>query len=317
MKEPSVSVVVPAFNAAATIGHALRSVRGQSLDDLEIIVVDDGSTDGTADRARLAAPEALVLSQRNGGPGRARNLALSRAHGRYVAFLDADDMWFPEALEVMHECALQYPEAAVVFASYERPFHVPRPGRPALPPRRIFCELFHQQLKINMGAVLVRRDVLEEVGGFDDRRDIYVEDWDLWLRIAARHPFVQLPRPVVWCRTGGVMSSDVGRTYRGQLLTIAKLESLCDQACPEARRDHDACLALRLHRTHQSYGRAFLRKGQREAARHAFTCAVRVRPLALHARFLWAASFLGGGFLPHAYAVRDLLARFSSPDQPK
>jgi glycosyltransferase involved in cell wall biosynthesis len=317
MGEPRVSVIIPAYNAARTIGDTLRSVRSQSLDGLEVFVVDDGSSDDTAERAR-AAGEAQVLAQPNGGPGRARNLALARARGRFVAFLDADDMWFPDALETLYGYAERYPEAAVVFASFERPFNSSPQLRPAAPPRRVFCEIFHQRLKLHMGAVLVRREVLDEVGGFDERRELYVEDWDLWLRIAARHPFGQVPRPVVWCRTGGVMSRGVMQTYRGQLLAIDKIEPLCDEACPEARRDHAGCLAARRHRTHQAYGRALLRIGQREAARRAFLSAVETRPVAVHARLLWMASFLGDAVLPHAYAVRDFFGRLASaPGPPK
>src|SRR5687768_4619560 len=96
---PEVSVVVPAFNAAETIQAAIQSVSAQTFQDLELIVVDDGSTDGTADVVKRLAPNAVVITQRNAGPGAARNAGIARASGRFVGFLDADDLWFPNKLE--------------------------------------------------------------------------------------------------------------------------------------------------------------------------------------------------------------------------
>jgi glycosyltransferase involved in cell wall biosynthesis len=302
------SVIIPAFNAARTIGDALDSVAAQRR-KLEVIVVDDGSTDDTAQRAAAAAPDALVLRQPNGGPGRARNRALAHAHGRWLAFLDADDQWYPDALEVLFDYVRRWPAAQVVCATFTRPFIRKSQTRASEPPRRVFCDLFHQRLKIHMGAVIVRREVVEEVGGFDERREVYVEDWDLWLRIAARHPVGHVPRPVVWCREGGVMSSCVDATYSGQLLVVDKLAPLCAEACPQAARDPGACRAARRERTLLAHGRALLRAGGRAEARLLFERAIDEARFALRPRLLWAASLLDPLTLARAYAVRDLLAR--------
>ena len=93
----AVSVIIPAFNAPKTIAAALGSVEAQTFQDFEIIVIDDGSTDGTFETARRAAPRATVVRQANGGPAAARNAGISMARGRLVSFLDADDLWFPRA----------------------------------------------------------------------------------------------------------------------------------------------------------------------------------------------------------------------------
>src|SRR3954465_6482790 len=93
-----VSIVIPAYNAAAVIAGAVRSVQAQTYSDWELIVADDGSADGTAERAE-ALGAVVVRAERNGGPAAARNLALRHAAGELVAFLDADDRWLPDYLE--------------------------------------------------------------------------------------------------------------------------------------------------------------------------------------------------------------------------
>jgi len=96
---PEVSVVIPAYNAGRTISAALASVFAQTYRDFEVIVVNDGSTDDTAQRLEEWSGRLVTICQRNGGPGRARNEGIARARGRLIAFLDADDIWLPRKLE--------------------------------------------------------------------------------------------------------------------------------------------------------------------------------------------------------------------------
>jgi glycosyltransferase involved in cell wall biosynthesis len=187
---PRVSVIVPAFNAARTIRDAVASVFAQTYRDFEVIVVDDGSTDGTCAALEAWRDRVSYVAQPNGGPGRARNTGIGRARGEFVAFLDADDLWLPHKLERQIEYFDAFPDAGLVHTAVC--LGMADAGALArataavahTPPRRIYCELFETRTEIHTLSVMVRRAVLDEVGGFDERREIHVEDWDLWLRIA-------------------------------------------------------------------------------------------------------------------------------------
>jgi glycosyltransferase involved in cell wall biosynthesis len=191
------TVVIPAFNAARTIGSSIRSVLQQTEQDFEIVVVDDGSSDDTVECARSFAsdPRVRVISQRNKGPSAARNAALAAARGFYVSMLDADDLWLPEYLEVMGGALDANPDAPFAYTDawvlddgtgrirrasamfYQRP---PR----TLPDARAFFLLLLERNFVYT-SVTVRRSILDEVGSFDE--DLPTgEDWDLWLRIVGR-----------------------------------------------------------------------------------------------------------------------------------
>ena len=113
---PAVSVVIPAYNAAAHIGEALRSICDQTLRDVEVIVVDDGSSDGTVREVEAFASELnlVLIRQKNGGASAARNTGILRARGRYCAFLDADDLMLPERLEAEAQLLDAEPDLALV-----------------------------------------------------------------------------------------------------------------------------------------------------------------------------------------------------------
>src|SRR5581483_5805484 len=149
-----------------------------------------------------------------------------------IAFLDADDVWLPRKLERQAAYFRQYPEtgllhgaaivsrepaAAVLQTADDVPLDYSGP-----PPSRAFAEIFHGSNDVNTLTAMAPRRVLLDVGGFDERRELHVEDWDLWLRIAARHLVGYLPLPLAVHRPGGFMSSAAEKTFRGQELVIAK-----------------------------------------------------------------------------------------------
>src|SRR5262249_36112683 len=143
------------------------------------------------------------LSVPNRGPGRARNLGLARARGRLVAFLGADDRWLPRKLQRQVRYLERYPTTALLHTETivsAEPDHAASaaPDRHPLnedgaPPALAFAEVFHGDRDVNTLTVMAPRAVIEEAGGFDERPDLHVEDWDLWLRIAATHPVGYLP----------------------------------------------------------------------------------------------------------------------------
>jgi glycosyltransferase involved in cell wall biosynthesis len=306
---PEVTVIIPAYNAASTIIRALDSVFSQTFHDHEVIVVDDGSTDATADAvARYEAP-VLCISQPNGGPGRARNTAVARAGGRLVAFLDADDVWLPEKLERQVAYFARFPWTALLHTAVlvgARPADVVRqvsatPG----PPLNVFCDLFHGRVDINTLTVMARRDVLQMAGGFDERRETHVEDWDLWLRVAARHPVGYLPWPLAVHHHGGVMSSNVEKTLAGQRIVIERARGICPQACAAHAANADRCMTSRLYDLHWELGYHRLHRGERRAAWRAFLSALRLRPLSLSSAAYAAVCLLPPSLVRLVHAIRQ------------
>lgn len=319
-RSPKVSVIVPAFNAELSIDAALESALAQTWRDFEVIVVDDGSTDGTA--ARLAAwrDRVKVLSQPNGGPARARNAGIAASDGELIAFLDADDVWLPEKLRLQVEYFERFPETGLLHTAVlrEEARPVPPPKSPAespapAPPRSRFCELFHTELDINTLTVVVPRAVIDRVGVFDERREIHVEDWDLWLRIAARYPIGYIPHPTAVRRPGGGMSGAFEKTFEGQALVIRKTAPLCETGCPLHARQASLCLRRRWHRFHWERGYARLRAGDRASARSAFMAALRERPFDGSTALQLAATFASPGLRRVARRLRRRASTEAAP----
>jgi teichuronic acid biosynthesis glycosyltransferase TuaG len=190
MPTPRFSVVIPTHQAAAFIGRTIACVLGQTFQDFEIVIVDNGSTDGTdAIVAAIGDPRITYRWQEDSGrPANTRNVAISLATGEYVAFLDADDLWRPAKLErvastldadpsldlVAHSVDMVTPDGAVVG---RRAFAL-EPGDP-------YAQLLYRGNFLSTSAVTARRTRLLDEDCFDERDDyITSEDYDLWLRIA-------------------------------------------------------------------------------------------------------------------------------------
>lgn len=210
MVRPRISVLIPAYNAAATIGATLDSLRAQTLTNWEAIVIDDGSTDDTAGAiAALHDPRIRVFRYPNAGQAESRNRALQWARGEFIAFLDADDWWTPDkladqlaALEGDRAAAVAYSWTDYVSDRNER-LH---PGFHSGPSGDVYQALLLNNFIENGSNPLVRRAAIEAVGGFRDRF-IPAEDWDCWLRLASQFPFVAVPKAQVRYRVSAVSSS--------------------------------------------------------------------------------------------------------------
>lgn len=232
---PRVSVIIPAYNAAATLDETLCSARGQSLTDIEIIVVDDGSRDRTGDIARNhAASDARVrvLSQPNRGVATARNAGIAESAGEFLAFLDADDLWAAAKLE--RQLAAMEAAGPDAGASYTLYCCVDPDGRlsPGHPQARAVPDalgaLCRSNFIGNTSSILVRRDLAQRVGGFDPQLQAQgaqgCEDWDFFLRLANVTRLVTVPEPLTAYRVGaGNMSSDDARMLRSARLMAEKL----------------------------------------------------------------------------------------------
>jgi glycosyltransferase involved in cell wall biosynthesis len=191
---PLFSVVVPAFNSARTVTAAVASALSQTVSQLEVIVVDDGSTDGTADIvSRIEDPRVRLVSQPNRGLSAARNAGIAVAAGRYVALLDSDDLYMPDYLALSLDALESTPNVGFAYADgyvfdgatgkVRRRTAMAR-MRPPIPPPQEPNAFLLELLQRNfiLAWTTIPRSVLEAVGGFDESRSS-AEDYELWLRI--------------------------------------------------------------------------------------------------------------------------------------
>ena len=202
-KDVLVSVIVPAFNAARTIGRALSSVGAQTHDAFEVIVIDDKSTDETLAvlNAWTDFPITVVALEKNAGPAQARNAGLAAATGKYVAFLDADDEWLPEKTMLQAAALQNNPEATLVVCdaacidesgkTVAREFADAPPIQGADAWRTLLRYSF-----IATPCVMVRRALFDKVGMFDTSLSV-AEDQDMWIRLALAGPVLVIDRPLV------------------------------------------------------------------------------------------------------------------------
>jgi glycosyltransferase involved in cell wall biosynthesis len=208
---PLVSVIIPAYNAERFIDETLESVFKQTHDHLELILVDDGSTDGTGARVRAYGDRVRYIRQVNAGAGAARNRGLAVATGDYIAFLDADDLWRPEKLEVQLEVAARHPASGLVACDGGRfsggdvvPGHLlshwvvdrlAECGSGELS-GRFYRESLRSNPVASPSQMLIPRSVTRAIGPMlTDRND--AEDWDYTLRIALGYPITMHPHPLV------------------------------------------------------------------------------------------------------------------------
>jgi len=163
-----VTAVIPAYNAEKFISDAIQSALAQTFAIAEIIVVDDGSPDRTAEVA-AGFPRTRVIRRPNGGPGAARNTGIQAASGEWIALLDSDDVWDPRKTEMQLQCVT--PDAGVIHCNHFDLIY--------------FGNLWHRQAHITPSGALVRRQALLDAGGFEESRSVMgVEDLNLWLKIA-------------------------------------------------------------------------------------------------------------------------------------
>ena len=236
----TISVVMPALNAEPYLSRAVESVLHQTHSDLELLIVDDGSTDGTVALALSYAerdPRVHVLTQRNAGPGPARNAAFGAATGRFFAFLDSDDDWDETFLEENLGMLLARPDVDIVIgnARYRGGRH---DGEPCRPLRRdgqliALAEILGDETSLFIMAVF-RREVVDTIGGFDPAL-FTNEEYELWIRAAlAGFTFARNTRPLgrYACRPDSLSSNDV-RMLRGILRVFAKTRPALAPASPE------------------------------------------------------------------------------------
>lgn len=236
----TLSVVIPAYNESTRIDRSVQSVLAQTRPVDEVIVVDDGSTDGTADVLAKYGGRVTCIRQDNQGQGVARNTGIRQARGEWIAFLDADDEWLPQHIENAFNILSRYPEIVWLIAAFELRSEdgkmLPNPAMddPILR-EGVLENYFYAQARTSFScssSILIKKQVFDQVGLFNAEIKGRGEDLDLWFRIALRYPkigFVRTPGCIYWRRAGSSTTSsnwtDIPRFLRRIEITSSSSQS--------------------------------------------------------------------------------------------
>jgi len=211
---PLASVIIPTFNRRALVAEAIAAALAQEEADFELIVVDDGSTDGTEAALAPIRDQLRFLSQTNRGVSAARNTGARVARGEWLAFLDSDDIWLPDKLCAQMAFVREHPETRICQTGeiwIRNGVRVNPCNHHRKPDGDVFLPSL-QRCLVSPSAVMIRRDLFEAAGGFDESLPA-CEDYDLWLRLAWQTPVPLIDRPLVIKRGGH--ADQLSRRYWG------------------------------------------------------------------------------------------------------
>jgi cellulose synthase/poly-beta-1,6-N-acetylglucosamine synthase-like glycosyltransferase len=233
-KTPHVTVVIPAYNAARYIAATLNSVLNQTFRDFEVIVVNDGSPD-TADLERALDPyiaRIRYIKQNNGGPSSARNTGIRQASGKYIAFLDSDDLWRPEHLENLTGALGRDPSLGLIYSNgvhivNDRAFGIAFDRTPQKEPVT-FESLVREECTVGTSSTVADRSEMMAAGLFDEslRR---CEDYDLWLRMAHNGVRMTFTRKIqIYHRLANGLAADSDQMKSARLKVVEKVGTLAN-----------------------------------------------------------------------------------------
>ncbi len=274
-KTPLVSVIIPTYNSGKYISHAVQSVLEQSCRSYEVIVIDDGSTDGTKDVLSGFHDRIKYFYQENQGPSAARNKGIKKAKGEYISFLDADDLWTSNKIEVQLDFLERHRDIGLVFSDIKEfdgekiinrrssclAVQVYGPDNVLqVPLQEAFIKLLMTNF-IPTNTVMVRKECFKKAGIFDESLRI-VEDRDMWLRIAAYYKIGRLP--LVLCKRRlhvSNISKDQGLSISSQIKVLEKHLHLFPDLTPSS------LINKKLSRLCLSYGYGHLLKNRKRESR--------------------------------------------------
>jgi len=257
-----VSVIIPTYNRAQVVGEAIDSVLSQTYNDLELIVVDDGSQDETRSVVSSYSSQVTYLHQEHQGVSAARNRGIELARGKYLSFLDSDDLWLKEKLYLQMEGMKSDPETLI---SYTEEIWIRKGVRvnPMKKHRKYSGMIFEHCLPlciVSPSSVLIKRQLLDEVGVFDETLEV-CEDYDLWLRISARYPIQFIEKPLIVKRGGH--GDQLSRKWNGQdRFRIRALVKLLEEDYISTHQREHAWRELVKKCT--IYGKGCIKRGKKE-----------------------------------------------------
>lgn len=302
---PTVSVVIPCFNAERYLAATLKSVLAQEGAQLDVIVVDDGSTDGSADTVAREFPQVRLIRVANGGVAAARNAGIAAARADWIAFCDADDIWLPGKLAAQFGALQAAPGARMSYTAWQVWPSLSEAPPPALlqqlsaetdgpawagPTGWLYPELL-LDCAVWTSTVLLQRALLDEVGVFDTTLRIG-EDYDLWLRLSRVTRIERVARPLALYRQhpGSITRSLPQENYRGRVVQKA-LDTWGLQG-PDGRSADAREVKQRLAGSWSEFAYAQLAAGEHAGARRSCRQALRIAPTHLPGWKLWLRSWL-------------------------
>lgn len=305
---PRVSVVIPCFNTERYIGATLRAVLAQAGAELEVIVVDDGSTDASAACVEQEFPQVRLIRRANAGVATARNTGIAAATADWVAFCDADDIWLPGKLAAQFEAMDAAPGCRMSYTAWQVWPSADAEPEPALL-QRLAAEAgdpkwagatgwLYPELLLDCvvwtSTVVMQRSLLDEIGPFDAGLRIG-EDYDLWLRASRATRIERVARPLALYRQhpASITRSAPRDNYRGRV--VQRALDAWGLAGPDGRRADAAAVRAELAGSWSQFAYAQLQAGQRRAARRSVREALRVQPGHWPGWKLLVRSWLPGG----------------------
>ena len=223
---PVLSVVIPTYNRLPRVKDAVESVLKQTYRDFEFWVVDDGSTDGTGEALRAFGNKIKYIFRDNRGVSAARNLGARVSRGKYLAFLDSDDLWEPEKLETQVRCMEANPHFPLCYTDeiwIRRGIRVNPKKRHAKYSGWIFEKCLPLCI-ISPSSALMKRSLFEEIGGFDETLPL-CEDYDFWLRVTCRYPVLFIDKKLI-VKRGGHADQLSTRSWGNDRYRVMALEKL-------------------------------------------------------------------------------------------
>lgn len=227
MNDNFVSIVIATYNMGDYIGSSIESILKQSYQNFELIIIDDGSSDNTAEQVSPFLKNANIkyIQQENQGQPKAKNRGIKEASGKYIAFCDADDLWAADKLELQLACFENDPLVGVVYSEVS---YIDGEGcpidkeKPYARYQGFITEQLIQKNFIPFGAAMVRKECFDELGLFDEKLPMGI-DWDLWLRFSLKYKFQYLENPTYIYRIWpGQMSSNYRGRYKNAFLIMEK-----------------------------------------------------------------------------------------------
>ena len=222
-----ISVIIPAYNAERTLRQTIESIQNQTFSNIEIIVINDGSTDRTLDvLADISDQRLKVFSYENGGVCAARNRGVSYAAGDFISFVDADDLWTSDKLEAQFNALKAHPDADVVYSwtyfFYEQTGETIS-GHPTFFEGDVYTALLQENFLSSGSNILVRKERINQIGGFDPTFP-HCADWDFYLRLSAQCKFALVPKHQVIYRqsTTSMTSTKINGIEQQCLLMLEK-----------------------------------------------------------------------------------------------
>lgn len=290
---PRVSIIIPTLNDGEYISDALRSVFAQTYRDFETVVVDGGSDDGTWEILEENRSRLEFFRQKGKGVSQAKNEAIGKARGEYIAFLDGDDLWYPDKLRIQIEFLDDHPEFG--FSSSDVDFFneggiiikgaISREKEPHS--GYVFDDMFKNNF-ISSATIILRRGCFEKAGFFDEEI-FYAEDTDMWLRVAKDFQLGYIPTSLAKYRVHpGARTQEFIKHYGSLAGIYRKLNALY----PDYFEERKALLKTAYFNLYRRWGYRHFESGEYRRARRQYFKALRNRPVSLLAWKYLLATFL-------------------------